>query len=97
MKTGIELIAEERQEQIEKHGFQNDEDYNLEELKEAAIYTLTLDRDKYPASWEFWFHDKLKAKENRMAEMDFYRERLKIAGALIAAELDRINSEAQEV
>lgn len=33
----------------------------------------------------------LSTIENRMSEMDYYRERLKIAGALIAAELDRIN------
>lgn len=47
MKTGIELIAEERQEQIEKHGFTTDEDYNLGELVEGAKYALTMNREYY--------------------------------------------------
>ena len=91
MKTGIELIAQERKEQIEKHGF--DDDYNQNtnyQLKKAALYALTLDREHYPTTWEFWFHDKLANKKSRMAESDFYLAQLKIAGALIAAEIDRI-------
>lgn len=95
MKTGIELIAEERREQIEKHGFDLDkdaEDYSNYELYNAALYALTLERDKYPETWEFWWHDKMMAKQERMSEEEFWIERLKIAGALIAAEIDRIQS-----
>lgn len=94
MKTGIELIAKERKEQIEKHGFDvnNDDGYSNEELRLAAIYALTMDRVWYPDTWNFWWHDKMVKKEECMSEHDFYIERLKIAGALIAAEIDRLNS-----
>ena len=39
MKTGIELITEERKEQIEKHGFDADHDDNHEgqQLKYASF------------------------------------------------------------
>lgn len=95
MKTGVELISDERQEQIQKHGFavvKDAEFYQQGELLEGAKYALTLEREYYPASWDFWFHDKLIAKEARMSEQEFWIERLKIAGALIAAELDRIQT-----
>lgn len=94
--TGIELIAKERQEQIEKHGFDLEKDseyYTQGELMEAAKYALTLEREDYPSSWDFWFHDKMRDKEKRMSEQEFWIERLKIAGALIAAELDRIQED----
>jgi hypothetical protein len=93
MKTGIELIAQERHEQIEKHGFSltvDAEHYQRNELVDAALYALTMDKKHYPESWEFWFHDNLVAKEGRMDETTFAIERLKIAGALIAAEIDRL-------
>ena len=95
MKTGIELIAQERQEQIEKHGFNlsNDEDYSENELVSAAMYALTQEDEHYPRGWGFWFHDKMVKKEERMSEEEFWIERLKIAGALIAAELDRIQTD----
>lgn len=96
MKTGIELIAEEREEQKVKHGYSLDEDaeyYSSEELRKAAIYSLTLDRGWYPESWEFWWHDKMMSKKERMSQNEFYIERLKIAGALIAAEIDRLQSQ----
>jgi len=93
MKTGIELIAQERKEQIEKHGFDLSRDaeyYCKNELPDAALYALTLEREHYPATWDFWFHNKLMDKERRLSENEFWIERLKIAGALIAAEIDRI-------
>lgn len=95
MKTGIELITEERKEQIEKHGFDSEQDaefYQKNELIEAAQFALTLERQFYPQSWDFWFYDKMKAKEERLSEYDFWIERLKIAGALIAAEIDRLQN-----
>lgn len=95
MKTGIELIAEERQEQIEKHGFDLDKDadfYTNYELRDAAMYALTMAKNYYPQSWEFWWHDKMMAKQDRMSEEEFYIEQLKIAGALIAAEIDRLQT-----
>lgn len=95
MKTGAELIAIERAEQIEKHGFDPDKDsdsYEGGELMEAAIYALTLNKDHYPDNWEFWWHDKMMAKRERLSEHDFRIEQLKIAGALIAAEIDRLQN-----
>lgn len=93
MKTGIELIAEEREEQIKKHGYDTGQDaefYENGELIEAAQYAITLERKYYPQSWELDWHDRMMAKKNRLSKHQFWVERLKIAGALIAAELDRV-------
>lgn len=88
-KTGIELIAEERREQIEKHGF--DLKFDLEfnsfaQLVDAAICILRQDRsDKMcPSGWD---EDSWNYMINK-GEID----RLTIAGALIAAEIDRLQS-----
>jgi len=86
MKTGIELIAEERREQIE-----DAEQYQKNELIDAAMYAVTKERKYYPETWDFWFHNKMMDKEKRMSEQEFWIERLKIAGALIAAEIDRVS------
>jgi len=95
MKTGIELISEERKEQIEKHNRSvlNDRRYNSElpyALTKAAS-SLTA----YPMSTviiefgrpEFWD----KNIWERMCQKK-YKERLIIAGALIAAEIDRVQT-----
>lgn len=91
MKTGIELIAQERQEQIEKHGHTTDLDIKINchgELHTAARALLSGDDrkrvTKMPISWD-------DESCFRMARKD-YKERLIIAGALIAAEIDRIES-----
>jgi hypothetical protein len=92
-KTGIELIAEERREQIEKHGIsiKHDRVYNKEyQLTDAAT---SLINETGPRGMEFakpkgWDKDVW----NKMSRKP-YRERLIIAGALIAAELDRLNTE----
>lgn len=95
MKSGIELIAIERQEQIEKHGFslEKDKDYYLaDELEGAAKFALTLDDTFYPKSWGDWWRARMVAKGASLLPKDFKIERLKIAGALIAAEIDRLQS-----
>lgn len=97
MKTGIELIAEERQEQIEKHGRSLDKDTTINkyfELLKAANGLLYSPSELSPMSiiidmgglngWDKTILAKMDAKP--------YKERLIIAGALIAAEIDRINS-----
>lgn len=92
MKTGIELIAIERKEQIEKHGFDNQyikyhpEYYANKELVLVAIEMLSEkpNPDKFPLLWDNY------ATINNMVSKD-YKGRLIVAGALIAAELDRIN------
>ena len=88
MKTGIELIAVERQEQIEKHGWTYDHDncHENEELIRAAIYALDPCMDNFKQLDLGWgsFVSKIDNKDNRV-------DQLKVAGALIAAEIDRIN------
>jgi hypothetical protein len=90
MKTGIELIAEERQEQISKHGYspENDKQYINDELIDAAMQYLGGDLIScWPESW-----DKKSYKPNNPESTHDRIDELKIAGALIAAEIDRILS-----
>lgn len=92
MKTGIQLIAIERQEQIEKHGrtVENDkklyaEDYgNMSQLTFVAeiLMKRTFHNPHPPKGWDVSIFNKMISKP--------YKERLIIAGALIAAEIDRI-------
>jgi hypothetical protein len=86
MKTGIELIAQERAEQIEKHGFdvENDKDYAHNELIKAALFAINPYQFEWPYYWDEEFRTKIRNKPNDI-------ERLKVAGALIAAEIDRLN------
>ena len=83
--TGIKLIAQERAEQLEKHGWslERDDHYTDGELKKAALYLLTGDEYFWPESWSMEWLDTF----NQKTEI----EQLKIAGALLAAEIDRIN------
>jgi hypothetical protein len=93
MKTGIELIAQERREQIEKHGRTIERDvkdnYNAQ-LPTAAMRLLQFDRYDIPAPflWRESIWEKMNSKP--------YKDRLIIAGALIAAEIDRINYSEQQ-
>lgn len=95
MKTGIELITEERKRQIEKEGWtpEHDAEHTLGEIAlAAATYALpeevrypnhlwVTDRDElWPWDMDFW----KPSPENRVRE-------LQKAGALIAAEIDRLN------
>ena len=85
--TGIELIAKERQEQIEKHGIsvQSDVDFNcFAQLIDGAgglLLTKPTMRD-IPSHWNEERWQKMIQKP--------YKERLIISAALIAAELDRM-------
>ena len=101
MKSAIEMIAEERRRQIEKEGYNADHDHHHEfdELAYAAIaYTLPnpifnvpLDEDTGVSmtisKFGFWpFHrSEFNPSGNRVKD-------LVKAGALIAAEIDRLNS-----
>jgi len=92
MKTGGELIATERQEQILKHNrtvLKDTEVNDNGELIMAAKAMLNQKEDfitvgDFPASWDKYACEKMAAKR--------YKERLVIAGALIAAEIDRIQA-----
>ena len=82
MKSGIELIAEERQEQIEKHGWSAEHDYfnDNNELLQASRFCLGF--DEWPDNWDLRFADKISNKDQI--------GKLKVAGAFIAAEIDRL-------
>lgn len=84
MKTGIELIATERQEQLKKHGFDvtNDTYYSKNELVKAAMFALNPNAFAWPQGWDRHFEEKIRGKD-RVSQ-------LKVAGAFIAAEIDRI-------
>ncbi len=101
MKSGIELIAEERQEQLNKHhrSIEGDVQQNFKgQLMQGASLLLQktegspfddgsngLDhcfRAIVPDGWDKAIYEKMFDKP--------YKERLVIAGALIAAEIDRI-------
>jgi len=95
MSSGIELIATERLKQIDKHGFtgehhaQHPEWYDKNQLIQAAV-TLLLPElmphdlvSDIPENWDYsWFTNLMERP---------HEDRLVIAGALIATELDRIN------
>lgn len=88
MKSGIELIADERREQIIKHGrsvardLEANSEYN--QLVKAAIALLKNPSfEDRPVKWSSKIWDKMRHKNKY--------ERLIIAGALIAAEIDRLN------
>ena len=61
MKTGIELIAKERQEQIEKHSWDitNNADYGNEELLKAALFCIDQKRFEFPFEWHPFFREKI--------------------------------------
>ena len=93
--TGLELIANERKEQIEKHGFtvaKDVADYGCpDELVSAANYLLITSSKHDPKvaesfwpDWEKHYRDKFDAKSKA--------EKLVVAGALIAAAVDVLNA-----
>ena len=94
MKSGIQLIAIERQEQIEKHGRTVDHDFIANsdgQLREAAVTMASMehtDKGTFLAP-EGWDEESFK----RMYYSKCYVDKLIVAGAFIAAEIDRINYE----
>lgn len=93
MKTGIELIATERKEQLEKHGRTIKSDVQTNTNNELIIAAGSLaykNIDKFylsdlkPDGWDEKIWEKMCKKP--------YLERLIIAGALIAAEIDRLQN-----
>lgn len=87
MKTGAEHIFDERVEQIMKHHHSVEDDikYNDDgELIYFAMALLTKKKSYYPGYW------KQDIYEHAVSKSDI--ERLAIAGALIAAEIDRLTA-----
>ena len=107
MKTGIELIAAERQEQIEKHGrsLEHDDQHDEGNLIRAAVicasYSVLYEKFIYANGIRF---DKVEMdhwelpvvyegnvlQPNHLCSNKKRIHQLKVAGALIAAEIDRI-------
>jgi len=87
MKTGIELIAEERQRQIESEGWSSQHDSFEHEDGSLAIAgaCYALGDPTPPAFWPWNYKWWKPTPKNRIRE-------LQKAGALIAAEIDRLNN-----
>lgn len=88
MKTGIQLISEERDEQISKHGYSMSHDVNVNfdgELITAALGVISGSDRSFPPDWDLVQVRYMCAKP--------YKERLAIAGAFIAAEIDRLQNQ----
>lgn len=86
IKSGIELISKERCEQITKHGWslKDDQSYSDEQLLKAALFCIDQKRFEWPFGWLAMFRDKIIRKDRI--------QQLTVAGALIAAEIDRIQN-----
>ena len=87
-KSGIELIAQERQEQIKKHNRTIEKDVVENDDYQLRIGAMRLvgDRGDYqaPEGWDKKLWKKMMNKSKK--------EKLIIAGALLAAEIDRLNA-----
>lgn len=95
MKTGIELIAIERQEQIEKHSYtiMRDVAYNSSPTGPFKMLPFKIVVGNlmgiiggvpYPENWSEEAIDKMRSKTEL--------EKLITAGAFICAEIDRLNA-----
>lgn len=91
-KTGIELIAEERQRQIEVEGWtpEHDAEHTDESIACAAACYAFPERHRplngrIPYGWKWEASWWKPSPQNRIKE-------LAKAGALIAAEIDRLNA-----
>ena len=91
MKTGIQLIQEERVDQMYKHGISVYDDFqnnNVGQLTYAAKLLISSEKlitmvyENPPKGWNKHIWKRLLDKS--------YKDRLVIAAALIAAELDRL-------
>jgi hypothetical protein len=85
---GLNHITAERREHFTKHHLTVSGDHKEyvgpreNELVNVAIYCLTLEDQFYPATWSPEYKAKILKKESII-------DRLAVAGALIAAEIDR--------
>lgn len=92
LKTGIELIAEERQEQIDKHGWNEEHDSNHQngELAKVAATLAVMHTDASVDDADNWgTGDNAWGLESKLQNDTIHA--LKVAGALIAAEIDRLH------
>lgn len=99
MKTGIELITEKRIEHITKHGITIMDDIKHNSDGQLSVAAGVLGQKNIPQQYKKtlipknWDKDRWERMVNKP-----YKERLIIAGALYAAEIDRlIFSEPEEL
>lgn len=105
MKTGIEIIAEERTRQIEVEGFhpERDQNYFDDQLSLAAAcyaipeqereYIDTPEGGEVPEFWpwdEKWWKPSYDPHYEKMSSVEGRIRELAKAGALIAADIDRL-------
>lgn len=84
-RSGVDLISIERSEQTLKHNYDADHDDSINsegQLEKVAMYLLSGNDKYFPSNW------------GNDTQLKFFKkdriEQLKIAGALIAAEIDRL-------
>lgn len=87
--NGLELVTLEREEQIKKHGFtkEHDSQHEVGELRNAALFLLTEDPVYYPKHWQYKYYEKFKQKIEKGDKIGI----LKVAAAMLVAEIDLIN------
>jgi hypothetical protein len=90
--TGVELITKERQEQIEKHKrtVTADVQYNSVPTQYGGMMPLIMGAIRLLDSSFKWSPDYWNQEIFEHMISKDYKERLIIAGALIAAEIDRL-------
>ena len=90
-KTAIELVAQERKEQIEKHGFTPEKDDKLDsgEMLRLANYIISADSDYKPEHWDNEYFMKVFSKPRI--------EQLSIAGAMVIAEMERLKRKIEHL
>ena len=89
--TGAEFITKERDEQLEKHGISVAADYEANangELLDAATAIIQRDPVVWPITWDSATYKKIRLKPRE--------EQLAIAGAFLAAEIDRLQMSQEE-
>lgn len=103
-KSGVEFISSERQEQIEKHGRTLEHDFAVNALGQMGFAAVALcseydvtgrprgDEPARIAHFERWCPPGWDKNIWMKMIKKPYKDRLIIAGALIAAEIDRLNS-----
>lgn len=96
MKTGIELIAEERKRQINEEGYswRHDDEHYAHQLSDAAIVYAAPAPLRYKVM-DWWPWDKSYFKEDKTFTTAGRIRELVKAGALIAAEIDRLQRTLQ--
>lgn len=91
--TGLDKIAEERHRQKEMYGYnkEHDEEHDRRELMRFAFAILAFHLHS-PPNLDSWYRAQPEwIQENSEAHSENYEDALYTAGALIAAELDRLS------